>query len=56
MKRSVRGWIRPARPVAEFLEEYSRLGGTHHSALVLGQRPEFIRAFATFAGLQSQVI
>jgi L-arabinose isomerase len=51
MKKSVRGWIRPDRPLGEFLEAYSRAGGTHHSALVLGQEPEAIAAFAAFAGL-----
>ena len=51
MQKTVRGWIRPDRPLAEFLEAYSRAGGTHHSALVLGQTPEAMAAFAAFAGL-----
>ena len=51
MQGTVRGWMRPRRPVAEFLEEYSRHGGTHHSALVLGERADEISAFARFAGL-----
>ena len=51
MQKIVRGWMRPARPVAEFLETYSRHGGTHHSALVLGDQAEAISAFARFAGL-----
>lgn len=56
MKRSVRGWIRPTRTTAAFLEAYSRLGGTHHSALVLGDHAEAIEAFARFAGLECRVI
>ena len=56
MKQNVRGWIRPPGTVVEFLEEYSRHGGTHHSALVLGSRAEAIEAFAAFAGLGCHVI
>jgi len=52
MQGTVRGWMRPRRPVAEFLEEYSRHGGTHHSALVLGERADELSAFARFTGLQ----
>jgi L-arabinose isomerase len=36
MSDSIRGWFRPGMPVAEFLTEYSLLGGTHHAALVYG--------------------
>jgi L-arabinose isomerase len=56
MRQSVRGWIRPDRPVAEFLEAYSRAGGTHHSALVLGGSVEALSAFANMAGLGHRVI
>ncbi len=45
MRNTVRTWIRPQRPVAEFLDAYSRAGGTHHSALVLGDQAEAIAAF-----------
>jgi L-arabinose isomerase len=48
---TVRGWMRPALPVARFLEVYSRHGGTHHSALAMGRRAEAVAAFAGFAGL-----
>jgi L-arabinose isomerase len=33
---AVRGWFRPHTSVPDFLEEYSRHGGTHHLALVYG--------------------
>jgi len=56
MHRTVRGWIQPSRDAAAFLESYSRLGGTHHSALVLGEHTEAICAFADFAGIESHRI
>jgi L-arabinose isomerase len=52
MRTVVRGWMRSSIGVAEFLEAYSRAGGTHHSALVLGDHAEAIRAMARFAGLE----
>lgn len=45
MRDIVRTWVRPRRKVAEFLEAYSRAGGTHHSALVLGECAEAVAAF-----------
>ena len=56
MRTAVRGWMKPRLPVAEFLEAYSRLGGTHHSALVMGADAEALAAFGRFAGLGVQVI
>ena len=52
MQSTPRGWMRTKQPVATFLEEYSRHGGTHHSALVLGAKAESISAFARFAGVK----
>jgi len=51
MRDAVRAWIRPALPIDQFLEEYSLQGGTHHSALVLGDRRKTIAAWARFAGI-----
>jgi L-arabinose isomerase len=56
MTSTVRGWMRPHMPVADFLEAYSRHGGTHHSALVYGERTEALLAFARFAGMKSVLI
>jgi L-arabinose isomerase len=56
MRDTIRGWIRPARGVPGFLEEYGRSGGTHHHALVLGRSAEALEAFAAFAGLESKLI
>lgn len=52
MLNGVRAWVRPRRPVAPFLEAYSRAGGTHHSALVLGAEPASLAAFGRFCGLE----
>jgi len=56
MQDKVRGWIRPSGSTAEFLEAYSWLGGTHHSALVLGDHAEALAAFARFAGIECCII
>ena len=56
MKTKIRGWVRGRLPVAELLEEYSRAGGTHHSALVAGEHVEALRAFARGAGLRFKLI
>ena len=53
---TVRGWIRPRMPLESFLEAYSYCGGTHHSALVLGEKAEAIEAFAEFAGCDCLVL
>lgn len=52
MRDVVRIWIKPQGRVAPFLEAYSRAGGTHHSALVLGDYAEAIAAFGRMSGLE----
>jgi L-arabinose isomerase len=52
LNRWVRGWIRPALPLTRFLEDYSHLGGTHHSALVFGDHAEALAAFADFLKIE----
>jgi L-arabinose isomerase len=42
MADSIHGWFKAALPVGDFLAEYSRAGGTHHSALVYGNAAEEI--------------
>jgi L-arabinose isomerase len=54
--RTIRGWVRPECGIVDFLEANSNLGGTHHSALVLGQTPEALSAFAGFLGIDCHVI
>lgn len=42
----IRGWIRPGIPLNGFLESYSMHGGTHHCALVPGDRRNELNVFA----------
>lgn len=50
MRDVVRAWVRPRVDVRTFLAAYSRAGGTHHSALVLGDHVEAIAAFGRMSG------
>ena len=54
---SMNGWWRPKNlPVASFLERYSELGGTHHSALVYGVDAKSLSLFAKTLGMTYTVI
>ncbi|MDO8683493.1 MAG: hypothetical protein Q7N50_08435 [Armatimonadota bacterium] len=50
MSDLIHGWFRPEMPVGDFLEEYSRAGGTHHLALVYGDVLEQIVRFGMLMG------
>lgn len=52
MDRWVRAWIRPPLPIATFLERFSHAGGTHHSALLLGNHAAAMADFAAFLGVE----
>lgn len=56
MRDTVRAWIKPRRPVAEFLESYSRAGGTHHSVLVPGTVSEPLCAFGRQSGMEVVIL
>ncbi|MCE5279574.1 MAG: hypothetical protein ABFD92_11465 [Planctomycetaceae bacterium] len=56
MRKTVRGWIKPRRPLERFLEDFSRAGGTHHSALILGDHTPGIKMMANFANIECIVI
>ena len=56
MADTIHGWFRPAMPVADFLADYSRSGGTHHSALVYADAAEEIAGFARLMGWESTVL
>ncbi len=56
MKNTVRGWFKPKVPLADFLAEYSRNGGTHHAALVYGEHTREIMAFGEFMGWETVVL
>ena len=47
---STQGWVKPCKPVKEFLKEYSYAGGTHHSAMVYDVDIEEIKAFGRMMG------
>lgn len=49
-KNSVRGWIKPQIKIEDFLAEYSRAGGTHHLAMVYGDKTKPIARFAKLMG------
>lgn len=53
---SMNGWFRPTVPVAEFLEKYSLLGGTHHSALVYGVDASSLALYAKTLGMKYSII
>lgn len=53
--QSIHGWFETPIPVADFLEEYSRVGGTHHSALVYGDLADEIAKFGELMGWDTVV-
>jgi L-arabinose isomerase len=48
----IRAWIKPRCSLETFLQEYSRHGGTHHAALVMGDRTPVLEKFAFLAGIE----
>lgn len=46
------GWFRPAGKISDFLENYSKLGGTHHLNLVYGDARRMVSTFAKVAGYE----
>jgi len=56
MADTVHGWIKPGLPVADFLAEYSRCGGTHHSAMAYGASVAELAGFAEHMGMRPVVI
>jgi L-arabinose isomerase len=55
-KNCVRGWFRPNMPVSDFLAAYSRVGGTHHAALVYGDTADIIAGFGRMMGWKVVVL
>ncbi len=47
---AIQGWLKPVKPLREFLPEFSRAGGTHHSALVYDVDYREIAAFGRMMG------
>lgn len=50
MEDKIHGWFSPGMPISEFLAGYSRVGGTHHLAMVYGDVTEDIVKFGTIMG------
>ncbi len=51
-KNTIRGWMKPALPLNDFLGEYSRSGGTHHAALVYGASLATLASFSQWMGFK----
>lgn len=49
---TVRGWMKPSMPIADFLAAISGAGVTHHSSLVYGATLEEVAFFAKLLGLE----
>jgi L-arabinose isomerase len=56
MEKSVHGWFAPEMEIADCLAEYSRAGGTHHSAFVYGDSKDKIAAFGRKMGWAVKII
>ena len=46
------GWFEPNKTVAAFLEDYSKLGGTHHLSLMYGDKRKVAESFAEAMGYE----
>ncbi len=53
---SIRGWIKPGGALPSFLAHYSRLGGTHHSALIKGDVVRIVKGFGELMSWKVEVI
>ena len=55
-RSSNQGWMKPGKPLPEFLKAFSELGGTHHSALVYNGNIDEILAFGRMMGFETHRI
>jgi L-arabinose isomerase len=53
---AISGWFKPNTELATFLEKFSELGGTHHSAMVYGVSAKELQAFAKALNINSFII
>ena len=53
---SMNGWFKPNMALDAFLEKYSELGGTHHSALVYDVDAKSLALFAKTLGIKYTII
>lgn len=55
-RNAIQGWLKPRKPIKQFLKEFSLAGGTHHSALVYDAALEEIVAFGRMMGFETVVL
>lgn len=51
-RNSIQGWMKPVKPLRQFLKEFSLAGGTHHSALVYDADYHEFEAFGRMMGFE----
>jgi len=56
MPNTIRGWFKSTMPVADFLEAYSCLGGTHHAAMIYGDVTDDLSRFGELMGWDVAVL
>lgn len=49
---TISGWFEPSKNIATFLEDYSKLGGTHHLSLMYGDMRKVAESFAKVMGYE----
>ena len=50
--KSTCGWFEPSKNIATFLEDFSKLGGTHHLSLMYGDARKIAETFAKVMGYE----
>jgi len=55
-KDATQGWMKPCKPLPQFLKEFSMAGGTHHSALVYDADIRDLKAFGEMIGFDVVII
>ena len=55
-QNATQGWMKPAKPLPRFLNEFSMAGGTHHSALVYNADIEELKVFGEMMDFDVVVI
>jgi L-arabinose isomerase len=55
LRHWIRGWMQPQFPITDFLERFSLAGGTHHSALILGNHVSGVLTFGQILGFKCTV-
>lgn len=51
LENQMRGWMKPEKPVAEFLKSLSENGATHHSFMIYGGNVDMMKFFGKLIGV-----